>query len=68
MIRKYIDDVFSRNMLGSVLVGASAGKIVEKSLNLYLSSTTGLLVGWTVAFLFFIVLFAYWNRIEAFTE
>jgi hypothetical protein len=68
MIRKRVDEIFSRDMLGSVLVGASAGKIVEKGLNLVLDSTIALLAGWTVAFLAFVVLFAYWNRLESLAE
>lgn len=62
--RKRLDEVFSRGMLGSVLVGASAGKVVEKGLNLAFSDTLALLFGWTVAFVVFVALFVYWDDLE----
>jgi len=52
-------------MLGSVLVGGSASKIVEKSINLVFHTTLDLLVGWSLAFLGFVVTFIYWEKVEA---
>lgn len=62
--RQRLDHVFSRQMLGSVLLGAAAGKIVEKTLLLALDSTLALLAGWTGAFAVFLVAFVYWDRLE----
>jgi len=62
--RKRLDEVFSRGMLGSVLVGAAAGKVVEKGLNLAFSDTLALLFGWSLAFVVFVGLFVYWEELE----
>lgn len=69
--RDALDDYFSRDMLGAVLVGAAAGKVVEKTLGvlvlvvpLDLPDVLVLLVAWTAAFLLFLFTFAYWSRIE----
>lgn len=62
--RKRLDEVFSRGMLGSVLVGAAAGKVVEKGLNLAVDGTLALLFGWTFAFVVFVGLFVYWDELE----
>jgi hypothetical protein len=59
-----IDELFSRRMLGSVLVGGAAGKMVEKTLNLISPGTADLLVLWTLAFVLFTIVFVFWNRIE----
>ena len=63
--RRRLDEVFSRNVLGSVLLGAAAGKIVEKALNLVAGSTASLLVAWTLAFGVFLLTFVWWEEIEA---
>jgi predicted lipid-binding transport protein (Tim44 family) len=62
---KLIDELFSRRMLGSVLVGGAAGKMVEKTLNLISGGTADLLMLWTLAFVIFTVVFVFWNRIES---
>jgi len=62
--RKRLDEVFSRGMLGSVLVGAAAGKVVEKALILVFADTLALLFGWSVAFVVFVGLFVYWDDLE----
>jgi hypothetical protein len=62
---KLIDELFSRRMLGSVLVGGAAGKMVEKTLNLLSGETADLLVLWTLAFIVFTIVFVFWNRIES---
>lgn len=62
--RRRIDEVFSRNVLGSVLLGAAAGKIVEKVLNLVAPNTWGLLLAWSAAFLVFLLAFVWWEEIE----
>lgn len=63
-VRKRIDEIFSRRMLGSVLLGSSAGKVVEKLLNLIFDTTFTLFIGWSVSFVVFAVLFIYWDVIE----
>lgn len=63
-IRDAIDKAFSRSVLGSIFLGVSAGKVIEKLLNLYFSSTWGLLIGWSVTFVVFFVVYVLWNRIE----
>jgi hypothetical protein len=60
-----IDELFSRRMLGSVLVGGAAGKVVEKTLNLISPETADLLILWTLAFVIFTIVFVFWNRIES---
>jgi hypothetical protein len=60
-----IDELFSRRMLGSVLVGGAAGKMVEKTLNLISPETADLLILWTLAFIIFTIVFVFWNRIES---
>jgi hypothetical protein len=59
-----IDELFSRRMLGSVLVGGAAGKMVEKTLNIISPETADLLALWTLAFVIFTIVFVFWNRIE----
>lgn len=63
--RKRLDEVFSRQMLGSILVGVAAGKIIEKVLNLWFNTTASLLIGWTLAFVVFVALFVYWEEVES---
>jgi|APHM01.1.fsa_nt_gi hypothetical protein len=60
-----IDELFSRRMLGSVLVGGAAGKMAEKTLNLISPETADLLILWTLAFVIFTIVFILWNRIES---
>ncbi len=67
-IRDHIDHIFSRKLLGSVFVGSSAMKIVEKIIALSTTSTEAMLVGWGIAFVAAVVLFVYWNRIESETD
>lgn len=62
--RERLDEIFSRQMLGSVLVGAAASKIIEKLLQLLSTDTFALLAAWTVAFCTFVVLFVYWEHVE----
>lgn len=65
--RKYLDYVFSRQVLGSILLGLSLGKIGEK-LIVYL--VTGQIVAlqlaaaYLAAFILVLFVFAHWNKIE----
>lgn len=63
--RRRLDEVFSRNVLGSILLGVAAGKVVEKILNLVAPNTSTLLVAWTLAFGVFLVTFVWWEELEA---
>lgn len=63
-----MDKLFSRQMLGAVLVGGAAGKMVEKTLNLISGETFGLLVLWSISFVIFMGVFIYWDRLERATE
>ena len=65
---EHLDKLFSRQMLGAVLVGGAAGKMVEKTLNLISGETFGLLVLWSISFVIFMGVFIYWDRLERATE
>jgi ABC-type dipeptide/oligopeptide/nickel transport system permease component len=62
-----IDQIFSRKMLGSVLVGSTAGKIVEKIIELISNTTFSALIAWIVAFIIAVVLFVWWDEIQSAT-
>jgi hypothetical protein len=51
-------------MLGAVLVGSTASKIVEKIINLVAMTTFSELIAWTVAFFIAVFVFVYWERLE----
>ncbi len=63
--RERLDKLISADVLGGAWISVSAGKVVEKLLNLYYPDTLGLLIGWTLAFHLSIVLVLYWKEIEA---
>lgn len=74
--RKAWDDIFSRDMLGSVILGGATGKFVENLVALSvlavigpdadpLWETLGYLAAWSVAIPVGIYVFAYWHRIES---
>lgn len=62
--RQRINEIFSRDVLGSVLVGLAGGKIVEQAVVLAAPGRPRRLVAWAVAFGLFVVLFAYWEHVE----
>lgn len=62
------DELFSRDMLGAVLVGAAIGKVVEKALNLIADGTAALLIAWSVAAVAFVIAFVYWHKLEQAAE
>lgn len=66
--RKRLEKIFSRDVLGSVLVSVSAGKVVEKVIVLAAPSTVARLVGWFGAFWLFVGLFVYWERVAETVE
>jgi hypothetical protein len=55
-----VSHLFSRGVLGSMLVGTATGKVVEKVVILAFGSTWARLVGWTFATLVFVTLYVYW--------
>jgi len=62
--RQRLNEIFSRQMLGAVLVGSTASKIVEKVINLVAMTTFSELIAWTIAFFIAIFVFVYWERLE----
>ena len=73
--RKAWDDIFSRDMLGSVILGGATGKFVENLVALSVLvlvgpdagaffEVAGYLAAWSVAIPVGIYVFAYWHRIE----
>ena len=63
-VRRQLDRVFSRQMLGAALLSLTATKIVETALLLVAPRPPVRIVGWVVLFHVFLVGFAYWHRIE----
>lgn len=59
-VRKQIDELFSRQMLGAVLVGKFAGDLSAVVMTGFLGTYIGLGVGLVVT----ISLFIYWERVE----
>lgn len=65
--RDRIDEIFSRKMLGSVIVGSSFFKVIENSLKLFNiggSEFSNLILSYSIVFVISVVLFAYWDEIE----
>lgn len=65
---KVIDRVFSRDVLGSILLGGSISKVVEKTLNIVSGQTVDLLILWMISSILFLMLFIYWDRVESTVE
>lgn len=61
--RQRLEEIFSRDVLGSVLVSLAAGKIVEQLVVIAAPARPARLVAWTVAFAVFVALFVYWERV-----
>lgn len=59
-----LDEIFSRQMLGSVFVGGAASKIFETGLKLIAPDPNARFIGWVASFVFFVVLFIYWEKLE----
>lgn len=73
--REAWDELFSREMLGAVLIGSATGKLVENLIAAVVLlalgpdagphfETLGLITAWSVAIPIGVVLFAYWHRVE----
>lgn len=64
MIRKQLDRLFSRKMLGSVLIGSSLGKIIEWTLTINLSGAYAMRRGWIAVFIGSVTIFLIWELLE----
>jgi hypothetical protein len=73
--REAWDEVFSRDVLGSVLIGGASGKFIENLVTLTVFLTVGPRAGpyweilarlcaWTVGIFVGIYVFTYWHRIQ----
>jgi len=63
-----LDRVFSRKVLGSIFLGSTAGKILERAIDILVPSLYGQLIAWTIAFVLALLLFLYWEAIETSVE
>lgn len=61
--RRRVDEIFSREVLGSILVSLSMGKVVEAALAIVAPGAVAKLVGWLVLSVTFVLVFAYWERV-----
>lgn len=61
--RQRLEEIFSRDVLGAVLVSLAAGKVVEQVVVLVAPMRVLRLVAWFVAFWLFVGLFVYWERV-----
>jgi len=61
--RQALDQIFSRDVLGSVFVGVSAGKIVEQAIVIFSPGRPERLVLWSITFLISVAVFVYWHRL-----
>lgn len=61
--RQRLEEIFSRDVLGSVLVSLAAGKIVEQLVVIAAPSRPARLVAWSVTFAVFVWLFVHWERV-----
>lgn len=63
--RRRLEEIFSREVLGAVLVSLAAGKVVEQLVVIVAPWRPLRLVAWFVAFWLFVGLFVYWDRVAA---
>ncbi|WP_435145863.1 hypothetical protein [Halobaculum sp. P14] len=64
-----IDEVFSRKMLGSVVVGSTVSQMLSKSVLLTVGTDYGAqLVAWAALFVAALALFVYWEHVEESTS
>mgnify|MGYP006286625593 CR=1 FL=1 len=60
-----VDHLFSRGVLGSMLVGTATGKVVEKTILIVApDSTVARLTGWLATLAVFVALYVYWADFE----
>lgn len=63
-----INRVFSRKMLGSVLVGAATTKVLDYAVIAGTTAVIAKLLTWGLLWVLFVVLFIYWARIEEISD
>lgn len=63
--RRRLEEIFSRDVLGAVLVSLAAGKMVEQLVVIVAPSRALRFVAWTAAFALFVWLFVYWERVAS---
>lgn len=61
--RRRVEEIFSRDVLGSILVSLSLSKVVESALKIVAPGDVARLGGWIVLSLLFVLVFAYWERV-----
>lgn len=65
--REAIEEVFSRDVLGAVVLGTAAGKTVESIIRIWVEGASatniGYLLAWLVAFHIGVAVFVYWHEI-----
>lgn len=61
--RRRLEEIFSRDVLGSVLVSVAAGKVVEQVVVMAAPARPARLVAWFVTFWIFVGLFIYWEKV-----
>lgn len=71
--RDAVDDVFSRDVLGSILLGLAVGKTVEHVVKFMIGTEAfplfaRFVVAYSVASAGFLVVFVYWEEIETATK
>jgi hypothetical protein len=67
--RDVLDHLFSRGVLGSILVGLAVGRVVELSIRLLTPmALTARLAAWGVTTALFVWLYVFWADIEAFAS
>lgn len=66
--REQLDRLFSRKMLGSVLIGSSLGKVVEWQLNVRFDGASEMTAAWSAVFVLSVVIFVFWEHLERSAE
>lgn len=61
--RRRLEEIFSRDVLGSVLVSVAAGKVVEQIIVMAAPGRPARLIAWFVAFWAFVYLFVKWEAV-----
>ncbi|WP_440008579.1 hypothetical protein [Halomicrococcus sp. SG-WS-1] len=68
-VRRRIDKVFSRKMLGAVFVGTAATQATEKTVVVaFAGEVSKQLLAWVGLFVVSVAAFVWWDRIERRTE
>lgn len=63
-VNQQIDRIFSRQTLGSILLGLTSGKVVEKIIALLAPTVRGKLIAWSISAVLATLLFIFWDHLE----